>query len=56
MIIEIGIHGCDDCTIFEIECSEQERDFLNKVAALSQETSTYGCMPTMKIEVKQDEP
>lgn len=51
MILKIAIHGCDDSTVFMITADEKEHQFLKKVADLSTETSTYGCMPTMVVEV-----
>lgn len=49
MNVAILLRGCDDETYFTMECTEEQREFLEKVAAKSQETSTYGCMPDMKI-------
>ena len=48
----IQIHGCDDSTCFDMEMTEQEYQFLQKVCHLSTKTSTYGCMPTMVVEPK----
>ena len=46
----IGLHGCDDSTCFEMELTDAEVETLRKVAAKAEETSTYGCMPTMTVE------
>ena len=46
----IGLHGCDDSTCFEMELTDAESETLRKVAAMAKETSTYGCMPTMTVE------
>ena len=46
----VGLHGCDDSTIFEMDLTDEEVETLRKVAAKAEETSTYGCMPTMTVE------
>ena len=53
MVYKIWLHGCDDSTGFEMELLESELELLIKVAKLSEETSEYGCMPTMAIENKE---
>ena len=45
----VSIDGCDDSTQFEIDLSESEYEFLKRIAEISEETSTYGCMPTMTV-------
>jgi hypothetical protein len=50
MTYKIGIDGCDDSTIFEMELTEDEARLLEKVAAKAKKTSTYSCMPTMEVE------
>lgn len=47
---KICLHGCDDCTVFEMELTQKQYDLLQKVSEKSIETSTYGCMPTLGIE------
>lgn len=47
--VEINVAGCDDNTIFEVYVSAAELHFLNMIAAKSVETSTYGCMPIIRI-------
>ena len=46
----IGLHGCHDSTCFEMQLTDAEVETLRKVAAKAEETSTYGCMPTMTVE------
>jgi hypothetical protein len=50
MKYSIGVHGCDDSSIFEMELTDEEADVVKRVAFACTETSTYGCMPTMNIE------
>jgi hypothetical protein len=47
----IGIHGCDDSTYVNMEVSKSEAEFLKRLSNLSQKESTYGCMPTIHVEV-----
>ena len=47
--VHVNIEGCDDTTSFNIEADNIELAFLKKLCALSEETSTYGCMPVMKV-------
>jgi hypothetical protein len=49
--VQIKVSGCDDTTIVEMEVSELEFAFLERLAALTKETSTYGCMPVITLEV-----
>lgn len=51
---EIALCGCDDATIFYMELTQSEYELLKKVAEKSKETSTYGCMPTMEIELNDN--
>lgn len=46
---EIGLHGCDDSTLMRMELTSAESGLLRRVAKLSEETSTYGCMPTLEV-------
>jgi len=48
----ISLLGCDDTTVFDMELTAAEKDLLDKVARLSDETSDSGCMPIMTIEAK----
>lgn len=51
-LITIKLNGCDDTTIFTMDVDEKELLLLQRVSKLSEETSAYNCMPTMKIEEK----
>jgi hypothetical protein len=52
MKVRISLNGCDDSTEFNMEDVTQEQyDFLQRIAEKSKETSTYGCMPTMDLEL-----
>ena len=47
---KVSVDGCDDSTIVEMELNELELDFLKRFSKLVNETSTYGCMPTIELE------
>lgn len=48
-LYKIELCGCDDHTSFIEEITDEENDFLVKIAIKANKTSTYGCMPTMHI-------
>lgn len=50
MLYKIGVHGCDDSTIFTLPLTEAEAAAIQKIGEKSEEVSTYGCMPTLVIE------
>ena len=52
-LYEISLHGCDDSTVFTIELvnEEVEVELIKRLSKLSQETSTYCCMPIMEWRV-----
>lgn len=52
MKYKIGIHGCDDSSVFEMELTDEEAEVIKRVAEECTNTSTYGCMPTMTIEAR----
>ena len=53
----ISVHGCDDSTIIHEELTKEELEFLRHIQSKVNETSTYGCMPTIEIELyKEDQP
>lgn len=52
MIYTIELCGCDDSTGFRTELSESEAALLQRIAEMSKKTSTYGCMPTMKVNLE----
>lgn len=47
MKVRIYIVGCDDTTAINMEISEEEEKFLEKLCDLSIETSTYKCEPVI---------
>lgn len=47
---EVWLNGCDDDTIFTMEMTNNEYEFLKRVSELANETSTYGCMPRLYVE------
>jgi hypothetical protein len=46
---KIIIVGCDDETKIEMDLNDNECELLKRVSALSEKTSTYGCMPILQI-------
>lgn len=50
MTYMIGIHGCDDSTYLVVDLTAEEAALIERLAALSEKESTYGCMPTLAIE------
>jgi len=46
---QIQLSGCDDETTFDMDLTKGQAALLERVAALSRETSTYGCEPRMTI-------
>ena len=51
----ISVHGCDDSTIIFEELTKEELEFLKHIQTKVNETSTYGCMPTMEIELYKED-
>ena len=47
---EVWLNGCDDDTIFTMEMTNSEYEFLKRVSELANETSTYGCMPRLFLD------
>jgi hypothetical protein len=45
----IILKGCHDDTTFFMPLTNEEKDFLQKIADLSEEFSECDCMPTLKI-------
>lgn len=52
----ITLYGCDDSTTFFddsttffMDLTEEEYTLFKRASELSEETSEYGCMPTMDI-------
>jgi hypothetical protein len=45
----IILKGCHDNTVFFMPMTEEEKNFLQKIADLSEEFSECDCMPTLKI-------
>jgi len=48
---EIRVSGCDDSTSIRCKLSESEAATVRAVAEAITEASTYGCMPTMDVNV-----
>ena len=52
MLVEISVDGCDDSTVVTLEMLNDEYNFLQKLAELVNKTSSYICMPTIKLTTK----
>jgi hypothetical protein len=50
----VVLRGCDDTTVMKFDLREDEVALLKRIAASSEQTSTYGCMP--RLEVFEGEP
>jgi len=50
---EINVCGCDDTTTFDMDLTEAEYEVIDRVAQKCTATSTYGCEPTMVINLKE---
>jgi hypothetical protein len=50
MKCQISLRGCDDSTEFIVDITKEQIKFLKSIEEISEEVSTYGCMPTMIIE------
>lgn len=50
MNYRISIDGCDASTVFDMDLTETEVATIQRMAAMSKETSTYSCMPTISVE------
>ena len=51
MKITISLDGCDASTEWEMDVSVEEFAFLSRLSELSEQNSTYGCEPTMAVEI-----
>lgn len=47
---EVWLNGCDDDTIFTMEMTNSEYEFLKRVSELANETSGYYCMPRLYLD------
>lgn len=55
MIKVIKIKGCDDTTKIIIDLTEEELKFLEKLAKLSKENSSYSCQPIIEIMTAEED-
>ena len=55
MIIYVEVRGCDDSTSVQVEATEDEHEFLKRLAEKITETSSYSCMPTMNVFLNSEE-
>lgn len=47
---EISLIGCDAETVFQMELSDAEIEFLDRLAAKAETTSKSQCMPTIDLK------
>lgn len=50
MILKVSVMGCDDTTCFAIECTETEKNFLDRFIELCNRSSKSGCQPTIALD------
>lgn len=50
MMYRLCLNGCDDTTAIEMDLTDAELAFVQRIAVLSERNSTYVCMPTMRVE------
>ena len=50
----IQVRGCDDTTQFFIDLTEQEIEFIKRLAAITGKFSTYQCMPTIAVDENKE--
>jgi hypothetical protein len=48
--VQIALHGCDDSTYINLDVAQNEFNFLLKLKELSEQESSYQCMPTLDVE------
>lgn len=48
--IRVYVSGCDDTTIVELEVNKHDFKVIETLAEVVTAASTYGCMPTMRVE------
>lgn len=46
---QIAVHGCDDSTIIETTLTNDEAEFLKRIAEAITRASSYQCMPVMYV-------
>ena len=51
MKIEIKVHGCDDTTEIMMDVTDEQHQFLHRVAKEVTAASSYQCMPTMEVRL-----
>lgn len=54
MMYRICLDGCDDTTTIEMDLTDAELAFVQRLAAFTQRNSAYNCMPTMRVETMEE--
>lgn len=55
MKARISLWGCDDSTEFILDIKKEEVSLLERIALMSEKTSTYTCMPTFGFVLEDEE-
>ncbi len=55
MMYRVTLLGCDDWTTIDIDLTEDEKKLLERIAGMSEERSSYGCQPTLGVELIEEE-
>lgn len=51
----VKLRGCDDATHMFFYLTDEEAELLRRIAKESQRVSEYNCMPTMHLELAENE-
>jgi hypothetical protein len=51
----ITLSGCDDENEFDMDLTDLEWAFMQRLSAAANEASTYGCEPRMYLDNKRDD-
>jgi len=51
----IALEGCDDTTYIDMDLTAEELALVERIAAKSEEASTYCCMPTLSVSPHRQE-
>lgn len=49
-LYQIGLDGCDDSNIFDVELNDQEYAAVKRLADISEAEASYGCEPILTIK------
>lgn len=55
MRVTVYLWGCHDTTEFTIDVTQEEVGLLERLSKISEEVSTYACMPTLGYQLEDNE-